>query len=76
MNSGDATGGQLKPMLKTDEVAGLFKVDPETVRVWARAGKIPARKNPGGRTFMYRRVEIEALMAEDGSLTVEHGESA
>ncbi|MDF5758771.1 helix-turn-helix domain-containing protein [Spongiactinospora sp. TRM90649] len=47
--------------MTTEEVAAFFKVDPETVRVWARTGKIQASKNPGGRVFVYRRVDVESM---------------
>lgn len=53
---------QHKPLMKVREVAELFDVDPETVRVWVREGKLPARRNPGGRVLIFRRTEVYALL--------------
>lgn len=52
---------QRTPLMKVPEVADLFGVDPETVRVWARVGKLRARRNPGGRVLVFRRVDVYAL---------------
>jgi hypothetical protein len=56
---------QPKPLMKVPEVADLFDVEHETVRVWARTGKLRSRKNPGGRVLVFRRADVEALL-EDG----------
>ncbi|MEV0584140.1 helix-turn-helix domain-containing protein [Nonomuraea sp. NPDC050310] len=61
--SADAASRQFEPLLKTEEVAELFKVDPETVRVWARTGKIQARKNPGGHEYRFRASDLEELLS-------------
>ncbi|MEU4576569.1 helix-turn-helix domain-containing protein [Nonomuraea sp. NPDC023979] len=55
---------QPKPLMKVPEVAALFEVDPETVRVWARTGKLRSRRNPGGRVLVFLRADVEALLAE------------
>lgn len=57
-----SAGRQSKPLMMVPEVAELFEVDPETVRVWVRSGKLPARKNPGGRVLMFRRADVERLL--------------
>ena len=61
-----------KPLMKVPEVADLFDVDPETVRVWVREGKLRARRNPGGRTLVFRRADVNALLNDpDADLTAE-----
>jgi len=48
-------------VLKPGEVAGLFGVDPKTVRRWAQDGTIPgAFKTPGGQ-LRFRAGEVHAL---------------
>jgi len=54
-----------KLSMKVPEVAELFEVDPETVRVWFREGKLKGRRNPGGRTLVFNRAYIEALLADE-----------
>lgn len=49
------------PLMRVREVAELFEVDPETVRVWVREGKLDARRDPGGRGLIFNRSEIEAF---------------
>jgi excisionase family DNA binding protein len=39
---------------------GLVVVE-ETVRDWARTGRVPAVRTPGGR-FLFRAADIEALL--------------
>ncbi|MEV0149147.1 MULTISPECIES: helix-turn-helix domain-containing protein [unclassified Nonomuraea] len=58
----EPTDRQPKPLMKVPEVAALFEVEPETVRVWARTGKLPSRKNPGGRVLVFLRTDVEALL--------------
>jgi excisionase family DNA binding protein len=48
-------------LMKVPEVAELFRVDPETVRVWVRIGKLRAHRNPGGRVLVFRRADVFAL---------------
>lgn len=50
-----------RSLLTTDEVADEFQVDPETVRRWAREGKIVAITLPGGRLKRFPRSEVEAV---------------
>lgn len=50
-----------KEILTPKEVARLFGVDPKTVTSWARAGKIPSIKTPGGHR-RYRRSDIDAFL--------------
>lgn len=44
------------------EVAGLFDVTPETVRRWARSGRIKVMTLPSGRR-KFRRSDVEELVA-------------
>jgi excisionase family DNA binding protein len=53
--------------MKVPEVAELFDVDPETVRVWVREGKLRASRTPGGRVFVFRRADVDALLNEPAS---------
>jgi predicted site-specific integrase-resolvase len=63
--SADPVARQPKPLMRVPEVADLFEVDPETVRVWARTGKLRSRKNPGGRVLVFLRTDVEALLQGD-----------
>lgn len=36
------------PVLTPGQVADLFRVDPRTVVRWAKAGRIPSFRTPGG----------------------------
>ncbi|WP_260617179.1 MULTISPECIES: helix-turn-helix domain-containing protein [unclassified Microbispora] len=52
-----------KRLLKAREVAHLFDVEVSTVVEWARTGKIPALKTPGGREYRFRPSDVETLMS-------------
>lgn len=49
------------------EVAALFRVDPKTVGLWSRSGKLPAIRTPGGHR-RYREADVRALL----EATIEH----
>jgi excisionase family DNA binding protein len=53
-------GGQL---LRTADVAALFQVSERTVSEWARRGRIPSVRTPGGHR-RYPAEEIRNLLAE------------
>ncbi len=53
-------GGQL---LRTADVAALFQVSERTVSEWARRGRIPSVRTPGGHR-RYPAEEIRHLLAE------------
>lgn len=53
-------GGRL---LKPAEAAGLFGVDPKTLRNWARAGRISAQRTIGGHR-RYLESEVRARVAK------------
>jgi excisionase family DNA binding protein len=53
------------PLMRTSEVADLFRVNPTTVIRWAEEGKLSCSRTLGGQR-RYLRAEIEALVAADG----------
>jgi excisionase family DNA binding protein len=59
----DALNGD--PLLTPADVAQMFKVDPKTVSRWARAGRLPSSKTPGGH-IRFRRSVIVALLDGGG----------
>jgi excisionase family DNA binding protein len=48
--------------LKPREVAHLFNVEISTVVEWARTGKIPALKTPGGQQYRFDLTVVMALL--------------
>ncbi len=50
-------------LLTPKQVAQRFAVDPKTVTRWARTGKLPSIRTPGGHR-RYRESVVEALSAE------------
>jgi excisionase family DNA binding protein len=54
-------------LLTSAEVASLFGVDRRTVVLWAKRGRIPALRTPGGQ-HRFRADEIRGLLKkhEDG----------
>ena len=56
-------------LLTSAEVANLFGVDRRTVVLWAKRGRIPALRTPGGQ-HRFRVDEIRGLLEEhDGGET-------
>jgi excisionase family DNA binding protein len=47
--------------LRTSDVAALFQVSERTVAEWARRGRIPAVRTPGGHR-RYPAAEIRSLL--------------
>ena len=52
-------------LMLPSEVAAIFRVDPKTVTRWAKAGRIPVVKTPGGQC-RFRRGDVDAALEEDG----------
>jgi excisionase family DNA binding protein len=50
-------------LLTSAEVANLFGVDRRTVVLWAKRGRIPALRTPGGQ-HRFRAEEIRGLLEE------------
>ena len=48
----------LPPILDAAQVADLLTMNVQMVRRYAREGRIPAYKLPGGRTFKFFRDEV------------------
>lgn len=48
----------LPPILDAAQVGELFGMNVQMVRRYAREGRIPAYKLPGGRTFKFFRDEV------------------
>lgn len=53
-----ADGGDLPPILDAAQVAELLGMNVQMVRRYAREGRLPAYKLPGGRTFRFFRDEV------------------
>ncbi|MGQ0849503.1 MAG: helix-turn-helix domain-containing protein [Actinomycetota bacterium] len=53
-----AQGGDLPPILDAAQVADLLGMNVQMVRRYAREGRLPAYKLPGGRTFRFFRDEV------------------
>lgn len=49
--------------LTTGQVADLFGVHIDTVRVWADSGRIPSFRTPGGQR-RFRPADVNALLNE------------
>jgi excisionase family DNA binding protein len=50
-------------VLSTEEAAELLGVKPKTVRLWAKTGKIPARR-VGGKLWRFSRAQVLAFIRE------------
>jgi len=50
-------------LLHTSEVALLYQVSPRTVMDWARSGRIPSVRTPGGH-YRYRLSDIRELLEQ------------
>ena len=48
-------------LMTPSEVAALFRVDVKTITRWAKAGKLPCFKTPGGHR-RYRRGDIDRAL--------------
>jgi excisionase family DNA binding protein len=49
--------------LRTGEVARALSVVHDTVRQWAKSGRLPASRTPGGQ-FRFAVADVRALMEE------------
>lgn len=64
------------PILDAAQVAELLSMNVQMVRRYAREGRLPAYKLPGGRTFKFFRDEIfEFVRAHPVTEGVEDGVS-
>lgn len=51
-------GGDWPPILDAAQVAEMLSMNVQMVRRYAREGRLPAYKLPGGRTFRFLRDEV------------------
>jgi excisionase family DNA binding protein len=52
---------QAEQLLTPKEVAAMFRVEPKTVRLWAKVGKLNSIRTPGGHR-RYREAEVRQLL--------------
>lgn len=52
-------------LLTSQEVAELFRVDPKTVARWAKRGRIPSVRTPGGH-HRFPRTAVMRLLSQIG----------
>jgi excisionase family DNA binding protein len=50
-------------LLTSAEVASMFGVDRRTVVLWAKRGRLPALRTPGGQ-HRFRSAEIQRLLQQ------------
>ncbi|TYB69777.1 helix-turn-helix domain-containing protein [Nonomuraea sp. PA05] len=48
--------------MRPRDVARIFDVEVSTVVEWARIGKIPAIRTPGGQQYRFRTVDVVAML--------------
>ena len=55
---------RLSDYVLTAEAAEILGVSQNTVRAWARDGKIPVRRNPANGYRLFKRAELERFLRE------------
>ena len=55
---------KLSEYVMTAEAAEILGVSQNTLRGWARDGKIPVRKNPANGYRLFRRADLEQFLRE------------
>ena len=53
-----------------EEAALVLRVTPKTLRNWAKDGKMPARKGPGGR-YLFTRGDIQDIAVRKVVMSLE-----
>lgn len=61
------------PILDAAQVAELLGMNVQMVRRYAREGRLPAYKLPGGRTFKFFRDEIYEFVRSHPAASAEDG---
>lgn len=51
------------PFMLASEVAPLFRVDARTVSRWAKRGRLPGQKTPGGGEWRFRESVIHQALS-------------
>ena len=62
------------PILDAAQVADLLGMNVQMVRRYAREGRIPAYKLPGGRTFKFFRDEVFEFLRDHPVVSTEDAE--
>ncbi len=60
-------------ILDAAQVAEMLGMNVQMVRRYAREGRLPAYKLPGGRTFKFFREEIHAFLKAHPAVPAEEG---
>ncbi len=55
---------RLNEFVKTAEAARILGVSQNTLRAWAKAGKIPVRRNPANGYRLFLRRDLERFLAK------------
>ena len=53
---------KLSDYVKTAEAAEILGVAQNTIRKWARQGKIPMRRNPANGYRLFKRSDLDAFL--------------
>lgn len=57
---------KLDEYVKTAEAALILGVSQNTLRAWAKGGKIPMRRNPANGYRLFCRADLEAFLKKVG----------
>ena len=55
---------RLSDYVLTAEAAQILGVSSNTVRAWARDGKIPVRRNPANGYRLFKRADLQRFLRE------------
>lgn len=55
---------KLSDFVKTAQAAEILGVSQNTLRAWAKAGKIPVRRNPANGYRLFKRSDLEKFLAK------------
>lgn len=55
---------KLSDFVKTAEAAEFLGVSQNTLRAWAKAGKIPVRRNPANGYRLFKRSDLAKFLAK------------
>lgn len=55
---------KLTDFVRTAAAAEILGVSHNTLRAWARAGKIPVRRNPANGYRLFKRSDLEKFLAK------------
>lgn len=55
---------KLSEFFKTAEAAEFLGVSQNTLRAWAKAGKIPVRRNPANGYRLFKKSDLDKFLAK------------